>query len=87
MRRIAGDFEPLLDALIDQRALHGVRRQIRLHLSKRLVDAEIAKFPQTKGLDGKFSDQAYQAFLAQQRLTDAEVRQLIAGGAARSGCC
>ena len=40
-------------------------------LSKPLVDAEIAQLPQAKGLNGKVSDQAYQAFLAQQRLTDA----------------
>ena len=41
----------------------------------------------TKGLNGQFSEQAYQPFLAQQRLTDAEVRELIAGGLARSACC
>ena len=46
-------------------------------LSKRLVDAEIASLPQTRGLDGKFSEQAYQAFLQQQQMTDADVRRLI----------
>jgi peptidyl-prolyl cis-trans isomerase D len=49
-------------------------------LSKRLIDAEIAQIPGTKGLNGQFSQQAYQQFLGQQRLTDAEVRQVIAGG-------
>ena len=46
-------------------------------LSKRLIDAEIASLPQTRGLDGKFSEQAYQAFLQQQQMTDADVRRLI----------
>ena len=49
-------------------------------LSKRLVDAEIAQIPGTKGLNGQFSEQAYQQFLTQQRLSDSEVRQIIAGG-------
>ena len=48
-------------------------------LSKRLVDAEIAQIPQTKGLNGN-SAKAYQQFLAQQRLTDTQVRQVLAGG-------
>ena len=49
-------------------------------LSKRLVDAEIAQIPSTKGLNGQFSEQAYQAFLAQQHLTDPQVREILAGG-------
>src|SRR5206468_12966084 len=43
-------------------------------------DAEIAQIPQTKGLNGKFNDQAYQQFLSQQRLSDTEVREILAGG-------
>ncbi len=77
---IAGDFDVILGALIDQRSLIAFADKFGFPLSKRLVDAEIAQIPQTKGLNGKFDDRAYQAFLAQQRLTDAEVRQIIAGG-------
>ncbi len=76
---IAGDFETLLNALIDQRSLLAFADKYGIHLSKRLIDAEIAQIPQTKGLNGKFSDQQYQVFLAQQRMTDADVRQIIAG--------
>src|SRR4051794_21242734 len=76
---IAGDFDTLLNALIDQRALLAFADKYGIHLSKPLIDAEIAQIPQTKGLNGKFSDQAYRQFLAQQRMTDAEVRQIIAG--------
>jgi peptidyl-prolyl cis-trans isomerase D len=77
---IAGDFETLLSALIDQRTLIAFANKYDFHLSKRLIDAEIAQIPSTKGLNGQFSQQAYQSFLAQQRLSDAEVRQVIAGG-------
>jgi peptidyl-prolyl cis-trans isomerase D len=76
---IAGDFDTLLSALIDQRALIAFADKFGFNLSKRLIDAEIAQIPQTRGLNGKFSEQAYQAFLAQQRMTDAEIRQVIAG--------
>lgn len=75
---IAADFDPLLAELIDQRTLAAFGDKYGFHLSERLVDAEIANIPGTRGLDGKFSDQAYQAFLAQQRMTDQEVRRLIA---------
>jgi peptidyl-prolyl cis-trans isomerase D len=77
---IAGDFDVILGALIDQRSLIAFADKFGFPLSKRLIDAEIAQIPQTKGLNGKFDDRAYQTFLAQQRLTDAEVRQIIAGG-------
>ncbi len=67
---IAGDFDTLLNDLIDQKTLLAFAEKFHFPLSKRLVDAEIAQIPQTKGLNGQFNEQAYQAFLAQQRLTD-----------------
>lgn len=75
---LAGDFGPVLDSLIQNRALQAFARAHDLHLSKRLVDAEIVKIPGTRGLDGRFSQAAYDSFLQQQRLTDAEVRELLA---------
>src|SRR5206468_2767031 len=77
---IAGDFDVILGALIDQRALVAFADRFGFHLSKALIDAEIAQIPQVKGLNGKVSDQAYQAFLQQQKMTDAQVREIIAGG-------
>jgi peptidyl-prolyl cis-trans isomerase D len=77
---IAGDFDTILDALIDQRTLLAFANKYDFHLSKRLIDAEIAQIPGAKGLNGQFSQQAYQAWLAQQRMTDARVREIIAGG-------
>ena len=77
MRRIANQFGPLLDSMIDERALLAFASDHGFVLSKRLVDAEIANLPQTRGLDGKFSEQAYAAFLQQQQMTDADVRRLL----------
>jgi peptidyl-prolyl cis-trans isomerase D len=77
---IAGDFDAMLKSLIDQRTLIAFANKYNFRLSKRLIDAEIAQIPATKGLDGKFSQQAYQGFLAQQHLTDAQVREIISGG-------
>jgi len=77
---IMGYFDGLLDGLIDEKTLLAFADKFHFPLSKRLVDAEIAQIPQTKGLNGEFSEQSYRAFLAQQRLTDPEVRQILAGG-------
>jgi peptidyl-prolyl cis-trans isomerase D len=77
---IIGDMGGILDALIDQRTLMAFADKYAFPLSKRLIDAEIAQIPATKGLNGQFSEQAYQAFLAQQRLNDAQVREILAGG-------
>ena len=76
---LANDFGQILESLIQDRALQVFARDTGLHLSKRLVDAEIVRIPRTRGLDGKFSDAAYQAFLQQERLTDAELRSLLGG--------
>ena len=77
---IAGDFDQLLDGLIDEKAMLAFADKYGFNLSKRLIDGEIAQIPQTKGLNGEFSDQAYRAFLAQQRLTDGQVREIISAG-------
>jgi peptidyl-prolyl cis-trans isomerase D len=74
---ILGDFNEILDELIDQRALLAFADKYGFPLSKRLVDAEIAQIPQTKGLNGQFSEQSYQLFLSQQRLTDPQVRDIL----------
>ena len=80
---IIGDFNPVLNALLEDKALLAFADKYDFPLSKRLVDAEIAAIPAAKGLNGQFSDQAYSAFLVQQRMTDAEVRKILAGGLAQ----
>ncbi|WP_309660776.1 peptidyl-prolyl cis-trans isomerase [Sphingomonas sp.] len=74
---IAGDFEGILSSLIDQHTLQAFADKFGFSLSERLIGAEIANIPGARGLDGKFSEQAYRSFLAQQRMSDQEVRQLI----------
>ena len=80
---IIGDFNPVLEALLEDKALLAFADKYGFPLSKRLIDAEIAAIPAAKGFNGQFSEQAYAAFLAQQRLSDAQVRQLLAGGLAQ----
>jgi peptidyl-prolyl cis-trans isomerase D len=75
---IAGDFDPLLDALIQQEALAAFAAGHDLVVSKRLVDAELARLPQTRGLDGRFSPEAYARLLQTMRMTDSEFREQIA---------
>jgi peptidyl-prolyl cis-trans isomerase D len=76
---LAGDFDPLLQGLIDQAALQAFADKNGFVLSKRLIDAEIANIPGVKGLNGQVSTAAYQAFLARQQLSDEEVRSFISG--------
>ncbi len=74
---IAGKFGAIINSLIDERSLLAFASDHGFMLSKRLIDAEIANLPQTRGLDGKFSQQAYAAFLQQQQMTDADLRRLL----------
>ena len=76
---IARDFDAIFNTLIEEATLAAFANAHGFVLSDRLIGAEIAKIPGAKGLDGRFSQQAYQAFLAQQRLTDQEVRTLVRG--------
>ena len=74
---LSGDFARVLDSLVQSRAMLAFAGEQDVHVSKRMVDAEIVKLPGTRGLDGKFSQTAYEGFLQQQRLTDAEVREVL----------
>ena len=76
---LAKDFDPLLTAMIQDAGIRAFAADQDMMLSKRLVDAEIAKIPATRGLDGKFSQAGYQTFLNQQKLSDVELRKLLSG--------
>jgi peptidyl-prolyl cis-trans isomerase D len=76
---VVGDFDPLLDQLIDQRAVMAFAQSHGFILSKRLIDGEIANLPGVRGLGGEVNEQGYQTFLERQHMTDAEVRSVIAG--------
>jgi len=74
---LAGDFDPLLGQMIDQRAIITFANKYGFPISKRLVDAEISELPGVRGLNGQPSVTGYQSFLAQNRLTDQQVRELL----------
>ena len=74
---VAGDVDPLLAEMIDQSAVIAFADKYGFGISKRLIDAEIADLPGVRGLNGKPSVQGYQQLLAQNRLTDAEVRRRL----------
>jgi len=76
---ILPDFDAILGALLDQRSLVAFADKYNFRLSKRLIDAEITRIPGTKGLNGQFNEAAYRQFLARARLTDPQVREIIAG--------
>jgi len=80
---VARNAPELISQLTDDAAVKDFARSTDLRISRKLIDAEIASLPQTRGLDGKFSQAAYEQFLSQQRLTDATVRRLFEGDLAR----
>ena len=80
---IADQFDPVLDQLISERTLLAFGGDNGFHVSKRLVDAQIATMPQVRGLDGRFSEQAYAQFLQQQQISDADFRRVIQSAVAQ----
>lgn len=69
-----GGLEQVLDNLIDLAALRSFGEKYGIQVGDRLVDSEIAKIPGVQGPDGKVSEQLYRAWLGQQRLTEAQLR-------------
>ncbi len=73
-----GGLDKVLGQLIDLAALRNFGEDNGIHIGDRLIDSEIAKINEVKGLDGKFNDQAYRAFLNKAGLTDEQLRNQIA---------
>lgn len=72
-----GGLEQLLDNLIDMAAVRVFAERHGVHVGDRLIDSEIAKIPAAQGVDGKFSDAAYRAFLGQKRISDEQLRRQV----------
>jgi peptidyl-prolyl cis-trans isomerase D len=70
----SGGLDATLQQLINRYALAMFGKKYGVAVSKRLVDYEIRKIPGSNGLDGKFSEQAFRAFLGQLGLTEKMVR-------------
>lgn len=73
-----GGFDGTLDQLINRYALAVFGTEHGVAVSKRLVDSEIKKIPGAMGLDGRFSQEAFQAFLGQIGVSEKTVRDDIA---------
>ncbi len=70
----SGGLDATLEQLINRYALAVFGEKYGVAVSKRLVDYEIRKIPQSNGLDGKYSEKAFSAFLANMGLTEKIVR-------------
>lgn len=74
---LAANFDPTLALLIRQRALSAFAEDNNFTISEALVNAAIADIPGTRDLAGQFTQQSYLEFLAQARLSDAQVKSSI----------
>jgi peptidyl-prolyl cis-trans isomerase D len=72
-----GGFDEVLTRTINGLALQEFAQDAGMAVSKQSVDGEIASIPAFQGLDGKFSQTAYDQVLQQQRITDKQVREDI----------
>ncbi|QNQ11533.1 peptidylprolyl isomerase [Sphingomonas alpina] len=73
-----GGLDGSLNRTIDGLALEQYGLAQGMVVSKRAIDGQIASFPSLQSLDGKFNQKLYEQLLAQQRLTDQQVRADIA---------
>jgi peptidyl-prolyl cis-trans isomerase D len=73
-----GGLDAVLDRSINSVALQQFAERIGMTVSRKAVEGEIASIPAFHGLDGKFSQAAYDMILRQQRITDKQVREDIA---------
>ena len=76
----SGAITQVLDSMIDRNAIYDFGKKVGIVASDALVGSELAKIPAFLGPDGNFNDKQYRSVLAQQRLTDSQVRDDIAQG-------
>jgi peptidyl-prolyl cis-trans isomerase D len=70
----SGGLDATLDRLVNRYALALFGEEHGIGVSKRLVDSEIRQLPNVNGPDGRFSQQAFEAFLQGLDLTEAMIR-------------
>lgn len=73
-----GALEELADQMIDMAATVAFGRDQGLAASKRMVDREIAGVPAFQNLAGQFDQTAFQRALAQERMSEQQLRDEIA---------
>jgi peptidyl-prolyl cis-trans isomerase D len=72
-----GALEDLVDQLIDLVAATTFGEKQGLVATKRMVDAEIVKVPAFQGLTGQFDQRAFEAALAQEKMSEGQLRDRI----------
>ncbi|NNC73836.1 MAG: hypothetical protein HKN78_13305, partial [Sphingomonadaceae bacterium] len=70
----SGGLDEAIDQAAREAALRGFAKENGLHISKRLIDSMIAEIPVFQGLTGEFDENTFRQVLAQQNLTEQEVR-------------
>ncbi len=75
-----GGLDEVLEQMIDQYAISAYAEKFGLRAGDNLINSEILTIGAFKGPDGNFSQDIYQTFLSQQRLTDLMVRQDLGAG-------
>lgn len=78
-----GGIESIVDQLVGGRALELWARRHGFVASSKLVDGEIASIPAFFGPSGKFDDTTFRQALVQAHVTEAQLRDDIAGDAVR----
>ncbi len=73
-----GGLDSTLEQMINRIGLMAFGDKYGVAVSKRLVDSEILKIPGARGLNGQYSDEAFQSFLQQIGLTEKMVRDDLA---------
>jgi peptidyl-prolyl cis-trans isomerase D len=73
----SGGLDSTLEQLVNRYGLAVFGAKYGVGVSKRLVDSEIRKLPGAMGLDGKFSERAFQAFAAQIGVSEKTIRDDI----------
>ena len=76
----SGAIPEVLDSMIDRAAIFAFGEEVGIVASDALIGSELAKIPAFLGPDGRFNEGLYRQTLAQQNLTDAQVRDDIAQG-------
>ncbi|WP_057882714.1 peptidylprolyl isomerase [Tsuneonella troitsensis] len=75
-----GGLNDVLDQLLDRRAISWWANENGILVGTNLINSEIRRIPAFAGPGGQFSESAYQAALAQLKLTDSTVRRDLADG-------
>ena len=70
-----GGLTNTLEQLIDRAAIKDYARKYGLRAGDNLVNSEIRMISAFRGADGNFSEDTYRQALAQQRITDAQIRE------------